>query len=50
MLTMCFKSSKDNSRIIEFNYPEFEKDILEIMKDLRWNAEKNILAIQKLKP
>ena len=49
MLTMCFKSSKDNSRIIEFNYPEFEKDILEIMKDLRWNAEKNILAIQIVK-
>ena len=47
MFTMCFKSSKDNGRIIEFDYPECEKDILEIMKDLRWNAEKNILAIQK---
>ena len=49
MLTMCFKNSKDNSRILEFDYPECEKDILEIMKDLRWNAEKNIWAIQKVR-
>ena len=46
---MCYKSAKDNSRIIEFDYPECEKDILEIMKDLRWNAEKNIWAIQKVR-
>ena len=49
MLSMCFKNSKDNSRILEFDYPECEKDILEIMKDLRWNAERNVLAIQKVR-
>ena len=40
MLSMCFKNSKDNSRILEFDHPECEKDILEIMKDFRWNAER----------
>ena len=48
MLSMCFKNSKDNSRILEFDDPDCEKDILEIMKDLRWNAKKNILATQKV--
>ena len=49
MFSMCFKNSKDNSRILEFDDPKCEKDILEIMKDLRWNAEKNIWAIQKVR-
>ena len=49
MLSMCFKNSIDNSRILEFDYPECEKDILEIMKDLCWNAERNVLAIQKVR-
>ena len=49
MLSMCFKNSKENSRILEFDYPESEKDIQEIMKDLHWNAERNVLAIQKVR-
>ena len=49
MLSMCFKNSKENSRILEFDYPESEKDIQDIMKDLHWNAERNVLAIQKVR-
>ena len=49
MLSMCFKNSKENSRILEFDYPESEKDIQEVMKDLHWNAERNVLAIQKVR-
>ena len=35
--------------IFEFEYPDCEKDFQEIMRDIRWNAERNILAIQKVK-
>ena len=49
MLSMCFKNSKDNSRILEFDSPKCDKDIIEIMKELCWFAERNVLAIQKVR-
>ena len=36
----------NGNSIIEFKYPNCEKDIQDIMKDLRLNADRNILAIQ----
>ena len=36
----------DGNSILEVKYPICEKDIQDIMKDLRLNADRNILAIQ----
>ena len=49
LLAVCFKNQTNNSSILEFEYPNCEKDFQEVMKDLRWKAERNILAIQKVK-
>ena len=47
MLDVFFKNqSFHGSSILEFEYPNCEKGIQDCMKDLRLNAERNILAIQ----
>ena len=47
MLDVFFKhQSFDGNSILEFEYPIYEKKILDIMNDLRLNTERNILAIQ----
>ena len=50
LLAICFKNqTKNNGSILEFEYPDCEKDFQEIMRDIRWNTERNILDIQKVK-
>ena len=50
LLAICFKNQTNiNGSILEFEYPDCEKDFQEIMRDLHWKAERNILAIQKVK-
>ena len=49
LLAVCFKTQTNNGSILELEYPDCEKDFQEIMRDLRWQAERNILAIQKVK-
>ena len=49
ILAVCFKNQINNGSIIEFKYPDCEKDFQEIMRDLRWQAERNILAIHNVK-
>ena len=50
MLAICFKKKTNiDGSILEFEYPDFEKDCQEVMRDLRCKAERNILAIQKVK-
>ena len=50
LLTMCFKNqTKSNGSILEFEYPDCEKDFQEIMRDIRWNVKRNIWAIQKVR-
>ena len=47
MLDVFFKNqSLDGSSILEFEYPNCKKEIQDIMKDLRLNAKRNILALQ----
>ena len=47
MLDVLFKNkSLDGNCILEVKYPNCEKDIQEIMEDLRLNADRIILAIQ----
>ena len=48
-LAVCFKKQTNNGSIPEFDYPDCKKDFQEIMRDLCWQAERNILAIQKVK-
>ena len=38
--------SFDGSSILEVKYPKCEKDIQDIMEELRMNTDRNILAIQ----
>ena len=49
LLAVCFKIQTNNGSIVEFEYPDSEKDFQEIMRELRWQAERNILAIQNVK-
>ena len=49
LLTVCFKNQTNNSSILEFEYPNCEKNLQEIMRDLLWKAERTILAIQTVK-
>ena len=47
MLEAYFKNqSFKGSSILEIKYPNCEKDIQGILRDLRLNADRNILAIQ----
>ena len=50
LLAICFKNQTNiNCSILEIEYPECEKHFQEIMRDLRWKAERNILALQNVK-
>ena len=49
LLAVLFKNQTNNGSILEFEYPDGEKDFQEILRDLRWQAERNILAIQTVK-
>ena len=50
LLAVCFKNqTKNNGSILEFEHPDCKKDSQEIMSDIHWNAERKILAIQKMK-
>ena len=49
ILAVCFKKQTNSDSILEFKYPDCENDIQEIMRDIFWNAERNTLAIQKVK-
>ena len=47
MLDIFLKNqSYDGNIILEFKYPNYQKDIQDIMKDLCLNAGRNILAIE----
>ena len=47
MLNVYFKNQTYNrGSILEFEYPDCEKKIQDIKRDLCWNAKRNILAIQ----
>ena len=48
-LRVLLNQTNNNGSILEFEYPDCEKDFQEIMRDIHWNAERNILAIQKVK-
>ena len=43
------KETKINDSFLEFEYLDCEKDFQDIMRDVRWNAKKNILAIQTVR-
>ena len=46
LLDVCFKDqSFDRDSVLEVKYPKCEKDIQDIMEELRMNADRNILAI-----
>ena len=50
MLDVYFKNQINNKgSILEFEYPDCEKEIQDIIRDIRWNAERNILAIQTVR-
>ena len=49
ILAVCFKKQTNSDSILEFEYPDCEKDFQVILRDLRCQAERNILAIQTVK-
>ena len=49
LIAVCFKNQPNNDSILEFEYPKHEKDFQEILRNLRWQAERNILAIQTVR-
>ena len=50
MLIFGFKNTVNtNDSILEFEYPECEKEFQDIMKDLYWNAKRIILAIKNVR-
>ena len=49
LIAVCFKNQPNTDSILEFEYPKHEKDFQEILRNLRWQAERNILAIQTVR-
>ena len=50
MLIFGFKNNVNTvDSILEFGYPEWEKKIQDIMKDMHWNAERIILTIKNVR-
>ena len=50
MLIFGFKNTMNTiNSILEFEYPECEKEFQDILKDLRWNGERILLALRNVR-